>query len=1178
MTIDKLSNDGLGNWQYVALTALSFYLAGWLTFQLTGSGFAVAVWPSAGIGLGAVLLWGYRVLPGIYLADLLLHYASFNASDTLLDQAIFFLRPLAAMLQAWAGCALVKRFSVYPDELVSLKTIVLFFFLAGPLASFIPVALTVKALLLTQSISEKDKLFAFLSQWLANCSGVAIFTPLFFIAFNKSHRIWHKRLFSLGIPVAVIFSAVVMGYLLSQGKEFERLNKLVVNQTESVKTGFQDEFANYVSVLEAYKTTLDGGSLNETYFRLNAQTSFKQHPEIIQIEALKAIKINQGYRFIRQYVASNHGGKIIDVNSIPGINEKLTAKQMSVIAIGNQTYLVAVPSYEQGINTCDCIKSIIVSVFDSEAFLQNAIRRGKHKEIDVKLTDARNGLSSGSALGLNGDTEAFNALALSLTKFENVVIGTQPLSLKVTPNKNFLAEYYSWSPWQLLAGGMFLTGFMSIGLLMLTGNTELVAAKVDQRTQELNQSNRKLAAREQQFRKLVQTQSAIVWKADPITFRFVFVSAEAVSILGYATKQWLEETDFWQRHLHKDDKENVLSVYVKNSNAKNQSYDLEYRMIAADGHVVWLRDVATLVVEDGVIKELYGFMIDITRLKDSEEQLRLAASTFESQQGIMITDKNANILRVNKAFTDITGYSAQQIMGKNPRILKSGRHDQAFYQHYWQQLLIRDKFEGEVWNKRRNGEIYPEWQIVTVVRNNEGEVSHYVSVFSDITEKKDAENKIHSMAFYDALTNLPNRRLLLDRFDQEMASARRHGLFGAVLYLDLDHFKILNDSQGHLVGDELLIQVAVRLSSVLREEDTPARLGGDEFVVLLHANSESLSAAADHAMVVAEKIREQLNTPFVLGKYQHQIGTSIGVALFPEGQEHPDAVLQQADTAMYRSKASGRNAISFFQPSMQEAADLRLRLEQELRIAIDQENFILCYHPQMDAEGNLLGAEALIRWEDKVRGRLSPVDFMPIAEESNLILTIGKWVLMEACRQIRAWDDAGFVGMSCLSINVSSRQFRQQDFVGQVKHAIESAGIEPHRLGIELTESVMIIDTQDTIDKMKALKALGLSIAVDDFGTGYSSLVHLKQLPLDVLKIDRAFVRDILIDNSDAVIVETIISMAKHFNIRVIAEGVETEAQLAFLKQKGCSIFQGYLFSEPLTSDVFAESYLGKVS
>ncbi|WP_411726641.1 EAL domain-containing protein [Methyloglobulus sp.] len=1160
------------------LTTLLFYAAGWLTFPLTWSqGHVGAVWPPAGIGLGAMLLWGYAALPGIYLADLLLNYEAFYTADTPFKQLIFFLSPLSNALRSWLGCLLVKRFADFPNELVSLRSILLFFFLAGPVATFVPAVFGVTVLLLTDAITEQDLVFTFLAGWVGDCSGIAVFTPLFFVVFNKSHRIWRQRLFSLGVPLTVVFLVVAMGYLYAQSKELERLDKIIGNQTESVKNGLQDEFLIQLSTLGSFKDmTALGKMSNETYFRISAQTDLKQHLDMVHIEWLKAVKINEGYRFVRQFAESIESSPSGGFNSIPELVNTLNIKQ-DVIAMlmGKQQYLIAVPSYETGLNTCECVKGVVVGVFDIKESLHGAMRRGNYKHIAVKLMDDVSNPKFISIFGLNDGQET--ADPFGLTKLETVNFGNQRWFLQVMPDKNFLVEHYSWSPWQLLMGGMFLTGFVSIGLLVLTGHTESVASQVDKRTLELRRSNLKLAARERQFRKLVQTQSAIVWRADPVTFRFLFVSDEAVSILGYPVKPWLEEPDFWQKHIHADDKETVLNVCAEGIiSTRNHSFDQEYRMIAADGHMVWLRDVATLVVDAGVITELYGFMIDVTRQKHSEEQLRLAANTFESQQGIMITDKDANILRVNKAFTQITGFSPQQVIGGNPRLLKSGRHDQAFFENYWEQLLSNDKFEGEIWNRRKNGEIYPEWQTVTAVRNELGEVSHYVSVFSDITEKKNAEDKIHSMAFYDPLTKLPNRRLLLDRFDQELAIAKRHKQYGAVLYLDLDHFKILNDSQGHLVGDELLIQVAERLSSVLREEDTPARLGGDEFVVLLHANSENLAAAADHAMTVAEKIREQLNTPFALNQYQHQIGVSLGIALFPEDQGSPDEVLQQADTAMYRSKSSGRNAISFFQPSMQEAADLRLSLEQDLRGAIDQGRFILCYHPLMDAKGNMVGAEALIRWEDKIKGRLSPADFIPVAEESNLILTIGKWVLIEACSQIKMWEDDGLGILPYLSINVSSRQFRQQDFVGQVKHAIESTGIAPFRLGIELTESVMIVDIEDTVAKMKALKSLGVSIAVDDFGTGYSSLVYLKQLPLDVLKIDRGFVRDILNDSSDAVIVETIIGMAKHLNIQVIAEGVETAEQLASLKQKGCSVFQGYYFDQPLTAANFAEKYLKK--
>ena len=1177
MSRENPYSSWLNNWRYILLTALLFYVSGRVAFPLTWfQSYAGAIWPPAGVGLGAVLLWGNAALPGIYAADLLLHYEMYGTADTPLKLIIFFISPLCDVLRSWLGGFLVKRFGDFPNELVSLRSILVFFFLAGPFATFVPAVFSVSALFFMDVIPVPDLGFTFLTWWLGDCSGIAVFTPLFFVFFNKSHRIWRQRLFSLGVPLTIILLVVATGYLFAQNKERERLHRLIGNETASIKNSLENEFMVHVSSLNRFKYLATLKGLNETYFRANAQADVNQHSDVVRIDWLKAVKANNGYYFTEQFTETNPNSRFIEFNPIVEIVNKLSIKQDVITVIGKQQYLIIIPSYETGATSCECIKGIVAGVFDIKSFMDNTLLRGNYKHVVVKLTDDITKPKFDSVFGLGNDKDPIDTLGLA--KLETVNFGKQHWYLQVTPGKNFLAEYYSWSSWQLLVGGMALTGFMAIGLLVLTGHTELVSTQVDKRTLELKRSNLKLAARERQFRTLIQTQSAIVWRADPVTFKFIFVSAEAVSILGYPVKQWLDEHDFWQNHLHVEDKERVLDVCAQGSlSTKNQNYDQEYRMIAADGHIVWLRDIVTIVVESGVITELYGFMIDITRQKHSEEQLRLAANTFEAQQGIMITDRDGNILRVNKAFTQITGYSAQQVIGQNPRFLRSGRHDQAFFQTYWEQLLTKGKFEGEVWNRRKTGEIYPEWQTVTAVRNEQDEVSHYVSVFSDITEKKDAENKIHNMAFYDPLTNLPNRRLLLDRFDQEIAIARRHKHFGAVLYLDLDHFKILNDSQGHQVGDELLIQVAERLASVLREEDTPARLGGDEFVVLIHANSESLTVAADQALVVAEKIRELLNTPFILNQYQHQIGTSIGIALFPENQEKPEAVLQQADTAMYRSKSSGRNTISFFHSSMQEAADLRLSLEQDLRVAISQGRFILCYHAQMDVQGNMVGAEALIRWEDKIKGRLSPADFIPVAEESNLILSIGKWVLLEACNQIKMWEEEGFCNLPYLSINVSSRQFRQQDFVNQVKYAIDITGIAPNRLGIELTESIMIADIEDTVDKMNALKSIGVTIAVDDFGTGYSSLVYLKQLPLDVLKIDRGFVRDILNDSSDAIIVETIISMAKHLKIKVIAEGVETAEQLSFLEQKGCAMFQGYYFDQPLTAASFAEIYLKKI-
>ena len=555
-------------------------------------------------------------------------------------------------------------------------------------------------------------------------------------------------------------------------------------------------------------------------------------------------------------------------------------------------------------------------------------------------------------------------------------------------------------------------------------------------------------------------------------------------------------------------------------------------------------------------------------LAESESQLRLAATTFETHEGILITDRQGNILRVNKAFTEISGYQPEEVIGKNPRIMKSGLHDDAFYEALWHQLATHGKFEGEIWNRRKNGEIFPEWQTITAVKNEQGETTHYVAIFSDITEKKKTESEIHDLAFFDPLTTLANRRMLINQLHNELVIAKRRGTFGSILFLDLDRFKVLNDSLGHHVGDELLIQVAWRLKKVLREEDVPARLGGDEFVILLHANKDTLQQASDQALIVAEKVQAALNQPYLISDFEHHCSPSIGIALFPDNVHSAVKLLQQADKAMYQSKARGRNTISFFHPSMQEEADARLFLEKELRLAIENQDFILHYQPQTDLQGQTVGAEALIRWEHKDKGLIPPSDFIPIAEETGLILRLGDWVLHEACSQMRIWLDAGFE-LAHVSINVSSKQFRQKDFIDHIAKALSDNRLSPSRLIIELTEGVVIDNIADTVKKMQALKELGVRISIDDFGTGYSSLTYLKRLPLDELKIDQSFVRDIATDFNDAVIIETIINMAHSLRLDVIAEGVETEEQKDYLFNKGCSIFQGYYFSCPLPAADF---------
>ncbi|WP_428609543.1 EAL domain-containing protein [Sedimenticola sp.] len=447
-------------------------------------------------------------------------------------------------------------------------------------------------------------------------------------------------------------------------------------------------------------------------------------------------------------------------------------------------------------------------------------------------------------------------------------------------------------------------------------------------------------------------------------------------------------------------------------------------------------------------------------------------------------------------------------------------------------------------------------------------------VFRDITERKLAEAKIEHQAYHDSLTNLPNRSLLLDRLELALNRSKRHGYEGALLLIDLDRFKTINDSLGHSVGDQLLCEVSERLASVLREEDTVARIGGDEFVVLLSDVASDTQATARRAQGIAEKIRQLLSLPIRIRDHELYITPSIGITLFPMHQEDADAVLKHGDTAMYQAKAAGRNTIRFFLPGMQADADERLSLEKDLRVALANNQLRLFYQPQIDAAGAVCGAEGLLRWDHPEHGLITPDRFIPVAEETGLILPIGEWVLRTACRQITRWSNSERGALlGHIAVNVSPWQFRQPDFPAQVERILAETGADPSRLGLELTEGVVIDNVADTVEKMASFKLLGVKISIDDFGTGYSSLSYLKKLPLDILKIDKSFVEEVTVDESNAAIVETIIAIADHLGLEVIAEGVETQDQLKFLLAKGCGRYQGYYFSKPLPIEQF-EAYM----
>lgn len=652
---------------------------------------------------------------------------------------------------------------------------------------------------------------------------------------------------------------------------------------------------------------------------------------------------------------------------------------------------------------------------------------------------------------------------------------------------------------------------------------------------------------------------------------FLTVNAQELSWLGYTRQELIDKIRFPEL-LTYDSRQRYAAALARLSPA-NAIVNAGIVLVGKNGLALPINlSVKAISGADGkALRHLCLLFNDGDRAQ-TEERLRIAATVFQSIEGMMVTDCNGIILNVNRAFTAITGYSADEVIGRRPSVLSSGRHDKGFFAAMWADLARKGAWTGEIWNRRKDGEIYPEHLTITAVSSPEGVVTNYVGTFVDITESKVAIEKIEHLAFYDPLTGLPNRRLLIERLQHAPNSSARNGMSIGILYIDLDDFKNVNNTLGHDTGDQLLRQVGERLSSCVRKGDTVARLGGDEFVVVLENLSEQKLKAASQAEVIGQKILATLNHPYTLGKHEVHNSPSVGATLLHDGEKAVEDVLKQADIAMYQAKKAGRNTIRFFDPLMQISIDARAKLEFELHRAIESGQFELYYQIQVSGTSHPLGAECLIRWLHPVHGMIAPDQFVPLAEETGMILPIGLWVLETACARLEEWEADPSTRNLVLSVNVSARQLRQKTFVDQVRDAIRRHHINPQRLQLEITESMLLEDIEDTIDKMDALQGDGIRFSLDDFGTGYSCLQYLKRLPLNQLKIDRSFIRNLATDASDQVIVGTIIAMATSLRLAVIAEGVETETQRKYLLDRGCRQYQGYLFGKPMPVKEFEAS------
>jgi len=1070
--------------------ACAYFVLGYIgTFLSTPPSNASPIWPPTGLALAVALVYGIRIIPGVFVGSLLIKIYTFYDFSTLgpiipslITSAI---SSLGSCAQAIFGAWLINYFIGKQNPLIEDSKILRFFVYGAFFSCLVAPTIGISTIFLQGFITFEDVPISWLTWWVGDSIGVTIFAPFILAFIAKPRALWKERQKLVSYPLLIMFILIVFIFQYTQKQEAERIASIFERQVNTFHSTLNNNIQSHVEIVQMLKGLFDSSqSITAKEFHTFTQPILNSHPDIQALEWISFIPAKQrkqfespenGHLLIREpdhehkmiqaterseyfpvtYVqpqAQNKRALGFDVSANPiALKALLKARDTGKTTITEPIQLVQdlkkktgfvlySPVYQNSKPTHsldhkkNALKGFTAGVFRMEDEIKEVFSVFPEAQLFINIEDQGNKLYSNFP-----DTKPARFNFISLHKTIPIHLANRIWTVNYQPSVEFYYTQLSWTIWWLLLGGLVITSLTGMSLLMLSGRTL--------RTEELVRTRtRALAESEEQFRELVQAQSAIVWRANPETLQFTFVSDEAEKLLGYPIEQWLESNTFWVDHMHEEDLKWVPE-YCKNETRKLKGHNFEYRMWSKAGELIWFKDIVNVITENGTVKELVGAMIDIT-------------------------------------------------------------------------------------------------------------------------EQKISEQEIYDLAFYDALTGLANRRLLLNQLETELSVAKRNAVFGAILFLDLDRFKILNDSLGHHMGDKLLIQMAERINEVLRKEDLAARLGGDEFVIMIKAQDASLELATKNTLIIAEKIRQILEQPYLIDQYEHHSSSSIGVTLFPDHDISAAKLLQQADKAMYRSKEQGRNTISFFHPNLQKTADAKHFMEQELRLAINNQDFTLHYQPQINQSGITTSSEALLRWQHPQRGLISPADFIPVAEETGLIIPLGLWVLNQACKQLRIWLDEG-LNLHHVAVNVSSKQFRQADFVTQIEHIIKNNRLLATHLLIELTEGVIIDNFKDTIEKMQALKKLGVKISLDDFGTGYSSLAYLKQLPIDQLKIDQSFVRDITTDKNDAIIVETIISMANNLQFDVIAEGVETQEQKDFLLANGCTVFQGYNFSRPLPADEF---------
>ena len=1201
---------------HILLLGLVFFCAGWLGFKsIIPPGYSSPLWPSAGIGLAALLLWGLHYWPGLWLGAFAIQtliLASYHPHELLSN---FFVASgfiaAGSTLQALVACQLINHYlgKGVPD-LDTPRQILIFFLLSGPLSCLTAASIGVFSLHWQGFIPASAIFITWLNWWIGDSLGTLLIAPLIFCFAAHPKSLWSPRRISVAIPMLLALLALGIVFTLTYQTEKSRIQMEFNSQAASIDRLFV-EYANHViDTTEVFRDLYRASEeIDRSEFAIFAKSILQRHAEIQAIEWLPKVTAQQLTNFEKAVQADGYpdfkvteqdaSGQMRPVAAraeyFPILFVEPMAENALIFGLDSASQPLSLASKQNALKTGkpsitqrtalaqrnDMEPVILVSIpiFENPSRHASAALQQLNGFISIVLLPAR--MIDLSMQGILKQYMAIQLTDLNAPEGQNQLYSQsveQPLNpnytlqpwqhrfvfcdrqwqLNILPEQPFVENHGSSLLQLTVMGGVFFSSIFNFLLLVNSGRTANVERLVAARTQALEATELTLRESETRLRTLIESQPECIELLDRHG-RLLDMNQAGLKLIGADTLQQAKEVCTQELVLpqHRQLYQNAIDrVFAGESlSLEFEICDLQGRLCWVESHVVPMRD------SEGHITTLLGITRDITQRKKANEHLKLAARVFsEAHEGILITDAQAHIIDVNPSFCDITGYSREEVIGKKPNFLKSGRQNPGFYGQMWETLTADRHWQGEVWNRKKNGELYVERLSISALYDEDDKILYYVGLFSDITETKQQQQMLELMAHYDPLTRLPNRALFADRLLQAIGHSRREKLLLAVCFLDLDGFKPVNDQFGHEAGDQVLVEVATRIKNNLREDDTVSRYGGDEFALLitgLHSVEECTQTLT--------RIHQAIAQPYLINDQAIHIGASSGISIFPLDDADADTLVRHADQAMYKAKLMGKNRYHVFDATQDQLVVDQHNQIRELEIAFEQRQFCLYYQPKVNLKtGQVTSAEALLRWQKPGQGIETPMTFLPALASTELEIKLGNWVIEDAWQQLAEWHRLGLqIGVS---VNISAYHLLWEGFIDYLSNILSKhPQLESHYLQLEILESTAL-DDLSAVNRIinRCREALGIGAALDDFGTGYSSLTHLRHLPVDTVKIDRSFVRDMLDDPDDYAIVESVISLSRAFGNQVVAEGVETQEQGLALLLLNCYVAQGYAIAKPM--------------